>query len=85
MLGCNGKCYLGKQLRKLDLAEREHEQKQNPTQGIELVFFFDPTNANPRMVSPSIDVVTLEKQLFSYQFSLQTNEANRYFHPPCVA
>lgn len=84
MLHCNGKCYLSKQLKKWDLAEKEHEQKQNPTHGIELIYFFQPNLTGTSFLYP-IEFNQKEMQLFSYHFSIQTNEYNACFHPPCCA
>jgi hypothetical protein len=35
MMHCDGKCYLSKQLKKLDQEEKSHNQKQNPFQKLE--------------------------------------------------
>lgn len=81
MMHCDGKCYLAKQLKKLEEKEKNHHSKRNPFQKIEKVellqhmvftaFYFNG-NANS------------EKEIYTYKETYSNKHLNAVFRPPLV-
>ncbi len=79
MLHCNGKCYLSKQLEKLEQKEQNHNSKTNPFQG-NLKFEYIPTPLEINLLFAVFE--TNEKQVFEYRFQQIKGFSGNIFHPP---
>ena len=81
MMNCDGKCYLSKQLQKLEQKEQNHNNKSNPFQNLEKVHFF----VADFIVEFVPNFKNLkEKEEFAYKAIFSTGKSNEIFHPPTV-
>ncbi|MFN5418421.1 MAG: hypothetical protein ACK5B9_15285 [Flavobacteriia bacterium] len=81
MMHCDGKCYLSKQLKKLEQKEQDHNSKTNPFQKIEKV------ELALRMEYISLNLIKLsseEKSFFTYEETFSKKYLEEIFHPPSV-
>jgi hypothetical protein len=82
MLHCNGKCYLAKQLKRIEQKENQHSQKTNP-----YCVKIDPWQNNSISPKYPILIASFEEiycPTFSYSFSLAESDSFSIFHPPCT-
>jgi hypothetical protein len=82
MLHCNGKCYLAKQLKRIEQKENEQSQKTNPycqkidpwqNQAIEPI---QPIYTSSDEVATSLN--------FHYSYSIRESDPFSIFHPPSL-
>ncbi len=79
MMHCNGKCYLSKQLKKLEEKEQSHNSKRNPFQKIEKVELAQ----NVALMLFNKEFKAFEKSHFySYQETFSKKYLKEIFHPP---
>jgi hypothetical protein len=82
MLHCNGKCYLAKQLKRIEQKENEHSQKTNPyCQKI------DPWQN--QIIEPIQPIHTFSDEVatslnFHYSYSIHESDPFSIFHPPSL-
>lgn len=79
MIHCDGKCYLSKQLKKLEQKEQDHNSKTNPFQKIEKV------ELAQRMETINLNIIKLsseEKSFFTYEETFSKKYLKEIFHPP---
>ena len=79
MLHCNGKCYLSKQLEKLDQKEQNHNSKTNPFNN-NLKFEYIPTPLEINLLFASIE--SKEKDIFQNNIQAVNEFSSCIFHPP---
>jgi len=83
MLHCNGKCYLAKQLKRIEQKENQHSQKTNPyCQKI------DPwlnTAVKPIQAIYSAFEEGSSPENFHYTYSIHESDPWSIFHPPCLS
>ncbi len=80
MLHCNGKCYLAKQLKRIEQKENQHSQKTNP-----YCIKVDPWQNNS--IAPIYPILSASfeetsRPMFTYCFSLAESDPFPIFHPP---
>lgn len=83
MLHCNGKCYLAKQLQKLE----QEEKKNQPVPKMPLKLKENVWNIDSQMISSfeTLEFFTLERSVsFFYQNRELISFSNTTFHPPAV-
>ncbi len=83
MLHCNGKCYLAKQLKRIEQKENQHSQKTNPhcqkidpwqNQSIEPI---QPIYTSSDEIATSLN--------FHYSYSIHESDPWSIFQPPCLS
>ncbi len=79
MLHCNGKCYLSKQLEKLEQKEQNHNSKTNPFNN-NLKFECIPTPLEINLLFASIE--SKEKDIFQNNIQAVNEFSGCIFHPP---
>jgi hypothetical protein len=79
MLHCNGKCYLSKQLEKLEQKEQNHNSKTNPFNN-NLKFEYIPTPLEINLLFASIE--SKEKDIFQNNIQAVNEFSGCIFHPP---
>lgn len=79
MLHCNGKCYLSKQLEKLEQKEQNHNSKTNPFNN-NLKFEYIPTPLEINLLFASIE--SKEKDIFQNNIQAVNEFSACIFHPP---
>ena len=79
MLHCNGKCYLSKQLEKLEQKEQNHNSKTNPFNS-NLKFEYIPTPLEIKYLLAEFE--TKEKQFFLAKIHPIKEFSGCIFHPP---
>lgn len=79
MLHCNGKCYLSKQLEKLEQKEQNHNSKTNPFNN-NLKFEYIPTPLDLTFLVAEIE--SKEKDIFHYKIPAVMEFSGCIFHPP---
>jgi hypothetical protein len=79
LLHCNGKCYLSKQLQKLEQKEQNHNSKTNPfTNNLKFEYIPTPLEINQLIV----EIESNKKDFFQNKIQA-IKEFSRYiFHPP---
>jgi hypothetical protein len=80
MLHCNGKCYLAKQLKRIEQKENQHSQKTNP-----YCIKVDPwQNTSIAPIHPILSATfeEISRPTFSYCFSIRESDPFSIFHPP---
>ena len=80
MLHCNGKCYLAKQLKRIEQKENQHSQKTNP-----YCIKVDPWQNNS--IAPIYPILSASFEetsspMFTYCFSLAESDPFPISHPP---
>ena len=82
---CNGKCYLAKQLQKVEEELKSRNQQKDKSLSLMKVVETDcmSTVKTPIIHLASSDLTLTQKGNFSYQFSIQTSLQKATFHPPC--
>lgn len=81
MLHCNGKCYLGKKLKKLEEKEQQHNSKTNPFSLQKADWIFSHTTPEGN----SIAIASAEPQKFTAHQAGQVHDYHSFiFHPPAV-
>jgi hypothetical protein len=81
MMNCDGKCYLSKQLKKLEEKESNHNSKSNPFQKIEKIEML------PHLIAFNFELFqekNIGKTSFFYKPSFSRKEINPLFRPPIV-
>jgi hypothetical protein len=83
MLNCNGKCYLSKQLRKLEIESerRKSEEKHNPYLSIQAKWHYI---SNPSKLVDVAFELTESTPNPDYPNSYNYLFSNSIFQPPCV-
>jgi hypothetical protein len=79
MLHCNGKCYLSKQLEKLEQKEQNHNSKTNPFNN-NLKFEYIPTPLEINLLFAEIE--SKEKEIFQNKIQPVKEFSGFIFHPP---
>ncbi len=79
MLHCNGKCYLSKQLEKLEQKEQNHNSKTNPFNN-NLKFEFISTPLEINLLFAAIE--SKEKDIFQNKIQAVNEFSGCIFHPP---
>jgi hypothetical protein len=79
MLHCNGKCYLSKQLEKLEQKEQNHNSKTNPFSN-NLKFEYIATPIELKMLFVEIELY--EKDFFQNKIQAVKEFSGSIFHPP---
>ena len=79
MLHCNGKCYLSKQLEKLEQKEQNHNSKTNPFNN-NLKFEYFPTPLEINLLFALIE--SKEKDIFQNNIQAVHEFSSCIFHPP---
>ncbi|MGV3630213.1 MAG: hypothetical protein ACO1O6_03365 [Bacteroidota bacterium] len=82
MMHCDGKCYLSKQLKKLEQKEQNHNAKTNPFRNVEKVQVFISTI---RFNFDFCPVESIGKPFFGYKDSFSKERKAEVFHPPVMA
>lgn len=83
-LKCNGKCYLAKQLKKLEAEEKKNDStgKSNPYSSKAETHFF--TWNEPKAMIKHIDNNQQSKGKHYYKGRILNPLSSSIFHPPCV-
>lgn len=81
MLHCNGKCYLTKQLKKLEQKEQDHNTKRNPFFQVEKSQLFAYLSVSEVEVHCFFSE---EKPFLDYRNSFSEYNQTEIFHPPIV-
>lgn len=79
MLHCNGKCYLSKQLEKLEQKEQNHNSKTNPFNH-NLKFEYIPTLLEINMLF--VEIESNKKDFFQNKIQAIKEFSGHIFHPP---
>lgn len=82
MLHCDGKCYLAKQLKRIEQKENQHSQKTNP-----YCVKIDPWQANriePIYPIQGAPCVEISQHNFGYSYYIGESPLVSIFHPPCL-
>jgi hypothetical protein len=79
MLHCNGKCYLSKQLEKLEQKEQNHNSKTNPFNN-NIKFEYIPTPLEINLLFAAIE--SKEKDIFQNKIQAVNEFSGCIFHPP---
>ena len=79
MMHCDGKCYLSKQLKKLEQKEQNHNSKRNPFRNVEKVTFFlqEMRFAIPVEVSENAN-----PSFYRYESPVSLENTGEIFRPP---
>lgn len=80
MLQCNGKCYLSKQLKKLEQKESEHQQKSNPTSSIQKLESVHVFTGIEFVFPPFVEQENA--RFIHQQEKLRNPFIDSHFHPP---
>ncbi|MCE3294740.1 MAG: hypothetical protein K0R65_454 [Crocinitomicaceae bacterium] len=81
MMHCDGKCYLAKQLKKLEQKEQNHSSRKNPFRNMEKASFFIPGMRFPEALQFSEEV---NQSCFTYKSFVSHKNAGEVFHPPVL-
>lgn len=83
-LKCNGKCYLAKQLKKIEAEEKKNDStgKSNPYSSKAETHFF--TWNEPKAMIKHIDYHQQSKGKHYYNGRILNPLSSSIFHPPCV-
>ena len=76
---CDGKCYLAKQLRKLEQKEQDHSSKSNPFRNVEKGTLFLPEMRFAIVPEAPAD---LNQSFYTYQSPVSQENTGEIFHPP---
>lgn len=79
MMHCDGKCYLAKQLKKIEQKEQQHNSKTNPFSGLLKIDWMHVRNESMKI---TFEEEHKAQNLISYQTVALRDYSNSVFHPP---
>ena len=77
---CHGKCYLAKQIQRVDNNEKEEKTPQTILQLPSILLFYQELGISA-VTSSIVDKIT-GKQYYNQQFNTSISHVNAVFHPP---